>query len=185
MLASKTSAGDASTNSSLSKNNDSCVWFGLGGIKKSLFSPLPLHELFGIQKSLFSSTVGRIPAALRSLSFLSLKEECHAGESEQRLLMHPLLLPLPVLCSHTPQHIDQSPTLTYMCGGGVCVCVCAAHSSSCFTAGGAVHCALTTCTLPPPSLLLLLYSMLFNAVLVGYMHVCRDLKVALLILRFI
>ncbi len=65
------------------------------------------------------------------------------------------------------------------------VCVCAAHSSSCFAAGGAVYCALTTCTLPPPSLLLLLYSMLFNAVLVGHMHVCRYLKVALLILRFI
>ncbi len=163
MLASKMSAGDASTNSSLSKNNDSCVWFGLGGIKKSLFSPLPLHELLGIQQSLFSSTVGRIPAALRSLSFLSLKEECHVGESEQRLLMHPLLLPLPVLCSHTPQHIDQSPTLTYMCGGGVCVCVrpTLAHASQlgvqCIAHWLLAHCRLHHFS----SSYIVCYSMLF------------------------
>lgn len=62
------SAGDASTHNSLSKNNE---WFGLGSVRSLLlFSPMPLHNLLGIQKSLFSSTVGRIPVALYSLSFL-------------------------------------------------------------------------------------------------------------------
>lgn len=129
MLASKTSAGDASTNSSLYKNNDSCVWFRLGGIKKTVVifatasSRAPWHSEIPIQ-------LNCCPHSCRSLLAFVFVVERGMSRGREWVTVADALPPSASPCAvltYSPAYRSVSHSHLHM-RRGVCVCVCSPHT---------------------------------------------------------